>query len=207
MEGGLYLVKAVLPPLFMLLVYYSTHMSSCSASRTTPSKADIQFIKMSCHTTSSPRVCTNTLLGYAAKIHSSPKIAAETALSIAYASAVSTAAAITKLSKTQGLTPREAGALRDCVEVLEDSVDDLQMSVKEMNYPETRSFGLRMSNVQTWVSAALTNEDTCKDGFDGDAMNGKVKSKVKDYIHDVEEMTSIALALINDYAAGQTTSP
>ena len=97
--------------------------------------------------------------------------------------------------------------MSDCVEVLGDSVDELQMSIKEMKNPESRSFGLQMSNIQTWVSAALTYEDTCIDGFDEIAMNGKVKDKVRGYILRVEQMTSVALALVNNYAAGHTGSP
>ncbi|CAF2380530.1 unnamed protein product [Brassica napus] len=36
----------------------------------------------------------------------------------------------------------------------------------------------KMSNVQTWVSAALTDETTCLDGFSGRAMEGKVKKLI-----------------------------
>ncbi|RVX15629.1 21 kDa protein [Vitis vinifera] len=64
-----------------------------------------------------------------------------------------------------------------------------------------------MSDIQTWVSAALTNDDTCMDSFSGNAMNGNVKTTVRGYILHVAQMTSVALALINNYALGQTTSP
>lgn len=52
-----------------------------------------------------------------------------------------------------------------------------------------------MSNVQTWVSAALTNEDTCVDGFQD--VDGKVKSDVKRRITNVAKVTSNALCMIN----------
>lgn len=35
----------------------------------------------------------------------------------------------------------------------------------------------QLSNVQTWMSAALTNEDTCSDGFD-DVEDGPLKKEV-----------------------------
>lgn len=132
---------------------------------------------------------------------------ADTAMSIALATARSASTAITRLSKNQWLKPREAAAMSDCVEVLGDSVDELRMSIQEMEHPEGTSFGLQMSDIQTWVSAALTDDDTCMDGFDGNAMNGNVKTTVRGYILHVAQMTSVALALINDYALGHPTSP
>lgn len=182
-------------------------MNTCSAARPSPNEAYAEFIKTSCRTTTYPQLCTSSLLSYASKIQTSPKILADTALSIALATAHSTSTAITKLSKTQSLKPGEAAAIRDCVEVLGDSEDELQMSIQEMEHPEGKSFGLQMSDIQTWVSAALTNDDTCMDSFAGNAMNGNVKTTVRGYILHVAQMTSVALALINNYALGQTTSP
>lgn len=204
MEGS-YFFNA-LAALFILL-QLTTHMNTCSAARPSPNEAYAEFIKTSCRTTTYPQLCTSSLLSYASKIQTSPKILADTALSIALATAHSTSTAITKLSKTQGLKPGEAAAIRDCVEVLGDSEDELQMSIQEMEHPEGKSFGLQMSDIQTWVSAALTNDDTCMDSFAGNAMNGNVKTIVRGYILHVAQMTSVALALINNYALGQTTSP
>lgn len=52
-----------------------------------------------------------------------------------------------------------------------------------------------MSNAETWVSAALTNEDTCLDGFEG--VESKVKSDVKRKIRNMARVTSNALYMIN----------
>ncbi|KAK8698527.1 hypothetical protein V6N13_114639 [Hibiscus sabdariffa] len=46
-----------------------------------------------------------------------------------------------------------------------------------------KTFKFQMSNVQTWVSVALTNEETCLDGFEG--VDRKVKSDVKKMIMNV----------------------
>ncbi|KAK4479972.1 hypothetical protein RD792_013026 [Penstemon davidsonii] len=51
------------------------------------------------------------------------------------------------------------------------------------------------------VSAALTDEDTCADGFAGKAMNGGVKTAVRQRILNIVHITSNALALVNSYAA------
>jgi pectinesterase inhibitor-like protein len=58
-----------------------------------------------------------------------------------------------------------------------------------------------IDDVQTWVSAALTDESTCSDGFAGNAMNGNLKTAVRGRIVNIAQLTSNALALINNYAS------
>ncbi|KDO65432.1 hypothetical protein CISIN_1g045492mg [Citrus sinensis] len=76
---------------------------------------------------------------------------------------------------------------------MDDSVDRLSKSFQEMKNlggVKSRDFLFHMSNVQTWASAALTNGNTCLDGFADKSMNGKVKDSV----------TSNALGLVNQFA-------
>lgn len=106
-----------------------------------------------------------------------------------------------KLSQTHGMKHREAAAISDCVEQMSDSVDELRNSLSEKSQLSGYKFQLIMNDIQTWVSAALTNEDTCMDGFDGKAMNGHTKNIVRGRILNIVHMTSNALALINKYAS------
>ncbi|KAH0706922.1 hypothetical protein KY290_011466 [Solanum tuberosum] len=52
-----------------------------------------------------------------------------------------------------------------------------------------------MNNLETWISASLTNDDTCLDGFK--EIDGKVRYDVKRKISNVAKVTSNALYLIN----------
>lgn len=79
---------------------------------------------------------------------------------------------------------------------------ELQDSIRELNsinYKDSSKFEMVMSDVETWVSAALTDDDTCLDGF------GRAKTVVKDLVRQhvvkVVRLTSNALALINMYAS------
>ncbi|KAL0372738.1 UNVERIFIED_CONTAM: Pectinesterase inhibitor 3 [Sesamum calycinum] len=96
---------------------------------------------------------------------------------------------------------RAAVALHDCFTVFGDAVDQIRGSLKQMRKLTGTGEELRfqMSNVQTWMSAALTNEDTCVDGFQ-DVADGPVKMDVCDRTVKVKEVTSNALALVNSYA-------
>ncbi|BAT91348.1 hypothetical protein VIGAN_06266900 [Vigna angularis var. angularis] len=112
------------------------------------------------------------------------------------------------MAKRQGLKPREVAAMKDCVEVLSDSVDELRRSIDGMIHLRTSNFEMTMSDVQTWVSAALTDENTCTDGFQESptaaaaaTIGGtNTKTRVRGLVVQVAQLTSNALALINQLA-------
>ena len=91
--------------------------------------------------------------------------------------------------------------MRDCVEELGDTLEELRKSIGEMGQLSGSNYEVYMSDIQTWVSAALTDENTCSDGFEGDDMNGKVKVLVRGRILVIAHLTSNALALINHFAS------
>lgn len=90
---------------------------------------------------------------------------------------------------------RENGAVKDCASQLSDSVDDLRKTLDEIKKLRRGTFRWQMSNAETWVSAALTNEDTCLDGFK--EIGGRVRSDIKRKVSYVAKVTSNALYLIN----------
>ncbi|KAL4278438.1 hypothetical protein GQ457_03G018520 [Hibiscus cannabinus] len=85
--------------------------------------------------------------------------------------------------------------LSDCVEQISDSVEELSMTLGELKHLREETLGFQLSNAQTWVSVALTNEYTCLDGFEG--VEGKVKSEVKRKMSNVVKITSNVLYMIN----------
>ena len=91
--------------------------------------------------------------------------------------------------------------MQDCVEEVGDSVDQLRRSLGEMSQIKGSNFARMMSDIKTWVSAALTNDDTCSEGFEGNNMNGNMTTVVRGHILNIAHLTSNALALINSYAS------
>lgn len=183
----------------LVLIAFSFYINSSSAE-----KASTEFIKTSCSSTTYPSLCFTSLSGYASSIQASPKLLAQTALSVTLDTALSTSAVMLRLSKAHGMKPREVGAMADCLEELTDSVDELKRSMEEMNElnkGSKRNYELIINDVQTWVSAALTDDDTCMEGFAGKVMNGNTKNVVRGKIVNVVHLTSNALALINSYAS------
>ncbi|KAH6754734.1 Plant invertase/pectin methylesterase inhibitor superfamily protein [Perilla frutescens var. hirtella] len=183
-----------------LLILLSLTCSGCEA-RALGGSTSTEFIRTSCSATAYPALCYSSLSSHASAIQQNPKLLANAALTVSLDTAVSTSADMVKLSHTAGMTPREISAMRDCVEELSDSVEQIRKSMAEMKQVKGSNFALMINDVQTWVSAALTDEDTCMDGFAGNIMNGGVKTAVRGKIVNVAHMTSNALALINSYAS------
>lgn len=192
--------KTFLVTVFILLAF-TFNTDSTSAARAITKNSSTEFIRKSCGETTYPQLCFTSLSRHARAIQTSPKLLAETALSLTASTVQSTSTMMLKLSQTHGMKHREAAAISDCVEQMSDSVDELRNSLSEMSQLSGYKFQLIMNDIQTWVSAALTNEDTCMDGFDGKAMNGHTKNIVRGRILNIVHMTSNALALINKYAS------
>ncbi|KAK1272405.1 hypothetical protein QJS04_geneDACA012355 [Acorus gramineus] len=140
--------------------------TASSAIRTSPrgGKKATDFIKNSCTQTTYPQLCFDTLSTHANTIR--PEMLAQAALNVILDSARSSLAAVSGAGGGRLMSPREAAAISDCVESMGDSVDELRQSVAEMEGPVGQDFYVKVGDVQTWVSAALTEEDTCMDGLD-----------------------------------------
>nr|KYP67198.1 21 kDa protein [Cajanus cajan] len=128
------------------------------------------------------------------------------ALSVTISRTRSSASFVKNMSKARGVRKgREWRAVQDCVENMGDSVERLRQSVRELGRsggPAGEDFVWHMSNVQTWVSAALTDDNTCLDGFGASA---SVKGGIKDRVLRVAQLTSNALAFVNRFASTHPT--
>ncbi|KAJ0896351.1 putative pectinesterase [Helianthus annuus] len=167
-----------------------------------PTSDDTEYIRSCCETTRYPDTCFATLSNYSGAVRHDSGRLATVAIHVALHNATHMARYVSNMSRQpdSGKT-REFAALCDCESVFEDAVDQINKSIKEMRQLgwTGESVRFQLSNVQTWMSAALTNEDTCMDGFEGVA-DGGVKADVCGRVVAVEQVTSNALALVNRYA-------
>ncbi|KAK8680865.1 hypothetical protein V6N13_109803 [Hibiscus sabdariffa] len=196
-------------PLLVLLVIlqFTTCIVLSSADAPFHNQRNIEYIKSSCSSTTYPRLCYRSLSMYASKINTSPRLLVHAALNVTLKASKSTSRLMAKISRIHGLRTRVAAAMVDCIEVIGDSVDELQQSIGELGHIRSSNFALTISDIQTWVSAALTDEDTCTDGFAGKSINGYAKTMVRTRILKIAHLTSNALALINNYASTQSSLP
>lgn len=170
------------------------------------SATNSNFIKSSCSSTTYPAVCVESLSLFAPAIQQSPHELARTALSVSLTSAETTKKFVRRAAKLKGMKRREYEAVKDCLDEMGDTVDRLMKSVGELEHMGStrgQEFLWHMSNVETWVSAALTDENTCVDGFAGKALDGRLKAAIRSRVINVAQITSNALALVNQFAAGK----
>ncbi|XP_074331104.1 21 kDa protein [Apium graveolens] len=190
--------------LYLLLIFsfqYITYIRGSFVVTTSTPRAT-NFIKTSCKATSYPVLCFQLLSVYAGKIQQNEHELARAALSVSLAKAESTTVFVSRMPKVRGIKPREFKAVKDCIDNMQNTVNQLHRSMKELDLMDkvrVQDFVWHMSNVQTWISAALTFENTCIEGFSGPLWDGRIKASVKGRVVSVAQVTSNALALVNQF--------
>ncbi|KAL1568599.1 pectinesterase inhibitor 11-like [Salvia divinorum] len=197
-----------LRPIFLTIALFLTASAEAEpAVAPSPSPAaenagasGAEFIRTNCESTQYPKLCYQSLNGYANVVQQDPARLAAVAIGVSLARATMMSVYVANLSRQAEAEPRATSALRDCFSVFRDAVGQMRGSVKQMRQLSGAGEELRfqMSNVQTWMSAALTNEDTCTDGFEG-VTDAALKADVCGRAVDVKEITSNALALVNRF--------
>jgi len=103
--------------------------------------------------------------------------------------------------------PRVRAAYEDCLELMDESMDAIRSSMDSLmttsstlsnDDGESRQFsnvGGSTEDVMTWLSAALTNQDTCLEGFED--TSGTVKDQMVGNLKDLSELVSNSLAIFS----------
>ncbi|KAH7574521.1 hypothetical protein JRO89_XS03G0306700 [Xanthoceras sorbifolium] len=179
--------------LCFLTVLFLSLWVSCSATTSSHDEPE-DLVHSSCAHANYPSICLRTLSSYKGAART-PRDLAQAAVKVSLSRASKVSQYLTQISSSVNKGKRERMALSDCVEQVSDSVEELKKTLSELNHLRGETFRWQMSNAETWVSAALTNEDTCLDGFKG--VDGKAKRDVKKKITNVARVTSNALYMIN----------
>ncbi|KAG6668988.1 hypothetical protein I3843_01G203600 [Carya illinoinensis] len=160
------------------------------------------IVKSSCSSTLYPDLCYSALAsvpGTSAKL-SSQKDVIEASLNITTEAVEHNFFTVKKLIKTRkDLTKREKTALHDCLETIDDTLDELHEAVVDLHlYPNKKSLTLHADDLKTLISSAITNQETCLDGFSHDGADKRVRKVLLAGQVHVEHMCSNALAMIKN---------
>ncbi|XP_077239954.1 plant invertase/pectin methylesterase inhibitor superfamily protein [Tasmannia lanceolata] len=185
-------------PFFLLTIFLSLLSLSSETQPATGRKPDSDLIRLSCVHARYPNLCINSLSAYAGSAQT-PNGLAQAAVSVSLSRAQNVTIFLSRFLNAETVSKRERSTLRDCVEQLSDSIDELRKTLSELRHLRSGTFRWQMSNAETWVSAALTNDDTCADGFK--SVNGSAKMAVRRKISNVARVTSNALYLVNRLAS------
>lgn len=115
----------------------------------------------------------------------------------------------------RSLSARDRLAINDCLELLSTTMDELRASTADLASPAGNgsagvSQGARratMEHVMTVLSAAITNQYTCLDGFAYQS-GGRVRRYIEPTFHHVSRMVSNSLAMAKKLpGAGASAAP
>ncbi|KAK4786787.1 hypothetical protein SAY86_010620 [Trapa natans] len=166
----------------------SSNTDKSAPHRIRPSQA----ISRTCGHTRYPNLCVKSLAEFpgaeAATEHDLVHISFNVTLQ-RFSKALYLTSAINSLP----MPPRVRSAFLDCIELLDDSVDALSRSLSSV--AGGKRAGGSAQDVMTWLSAALTNQDTCSDGFSD--VIGNVKDQVATQLKDLSELVSNCLAIFS----------
>ncbi|KAI9108217.1 hypothetical protein K1719_020700 [Acacia pycnantha] len=172
----------------------------------------VAYIKGSCQTTLYPDLCLRSLHRFVSSNIQSPEHLTHVALSVSLSRALHTRQYLVQVAKqfealNNSNNRRDFFVMKDCLKQIDDGVDELGHSIKELERLNKIPTTLinddvlwHISNVETWMSTALTDASTCVDYFPGQRMS-KMKAAIRGKVLNVEQVTSNALALFHRYAA------
>ncbi|PNT01872.1 hypothetical protein POPTR_015G128500v4 [Populus trichocarpa] len=185
---------------FLLCISSSNVQTSSAAitTTTTPSITYTNYLKTACNSTTYPQLCLKSLSSYTSTIKTNELKLCSTALTVALKASSNTSKLVKSLSKIRGLSKTEAAIIRDCIEEIGNSIDEIKQSVKVLRSLTGSDRELQIDNLKTWVSGAITDQTTCTDGFDGNNVNYAVKRAITKSIVNVARLTSNALTFINN---------
>lgn len=164
------------------------------------------YIRTSCSHTLYPGLCYASLSPYARRVGSNPVLLSRFAMNVTLARLKPLSVPMASLRHRAALAPSYSGndstpILKDCREFISRATDLVRKSEKELTGLEEKvgpEVMWRISNAQTWLSAAFTYEETCTDEFEEESGGtGEDVEQLCKKLKRVKQLTSNALALVN----------
>ncbi|KAF8089715.1 hypothetical protein N665_0498s0017 [Sinapis alba] len=173
------------------------HTDDANACRMTTRYS--RYVKNACSVTQNQQLCFRTLWPFAivAKNNSSKWARAGVAVTITDTKQI---LRLLLKMRSSAVGKRERVALSDCRELFVDSLDNLYKSLAVLRKPDADEFQQQMSDLATWLSSALTDEDTCLDGFEETSIRSSTVRMFRRRATRCMQLCSNALALLNKLA-------
>lgn len=162
-----------------------------------------QAISHTCSRTRFPTLCVDSLLDFPGSLTAGERDLVHISMNMTlerFGKALYVSSEIANLQ----MDTRVRAAYEDCLELLEESVEQLTRSLTSVAGGGDGQAVGSTQDVLTWLSAAMTNQDTCTEGFDD--VSGFVKDQMVEKLRDLSELVSNCLAIFaasggdNDFA-------
>ncbi|KAL3631409.1 hypothetical protein CASFOL_024393 [Castilleja foliolosa] len=167
-----------------------------------------ELIMSTCNCTEHQELCRQSLAPYALLILDKPCHLAYVAVNVTLADAKNVSQYVRGLKANYTNNHNIAAALHDCAENLDGMVAEIQDSLNETRWlfannssQGKNNFEFHVSDLETWMSAALTDDDTCADELE--SLDEPLRSYVANGTSRIQSLVSNALALINSTYYGK----
>ncbi|XP_073285231.1 pectinesterase 3-like [Primulina huaijiensis] len=173
------------------LVHKSTTESEESETTTPLASNSAEALKTVCSVTLHPDSCFSSISPLnTPPINNSPLHFFNLSLQVAIHE-------VSNLSSLPQDLIKNSPALKDCTDLFSDAASQLEKSADLMrvNPGEKALTEMKISDIQTWVSAAMTNQETCIDGLE--ETGSTAVDELKTRVHKSQEYMSNTLAILN----------
>ncbi|KAL5783581.1 hypothetical protein ACOSP7_008610 [Xanthoceras sorbifolium] len=174
--------------LLCTIFFSTTYARNISSTSSLDSK--ISAIKNFCQGTPHPDACFNSLKLFIS-INISPNVS--NYLLQTLQTAISEAGKLTNLLFSAGISniaEKQRGTILDCKELHQITLSSLQRSVSKIRASDSR----KLSDARAYLSAALTNKNTCLEGLD--SASGSLKPTVVDSLISTYMHVSNSLSML-----------
>ncbi|CAN1827805.1 Pectinesterase 3 [Linum perenne] len=181
--------------------YNQYYLPPTSTIPTTAAAPHHALLRSACSTTRYPDLCFSAVatIPGAAESLSTQKDIIEASINLTCSAVQRNFFTVDKLIKSgkNRLKKREMTALHDCLETIDETLDELHVALRDLNeYPNKKPLTQHAADLKTLLSAAMTNQETCLDGFSHDGADKRVRGALLQGQVHVEHMCSNSLAMI-----------
>ncbi|KAK3007050.1 hypothetical protein RJ639_017069 [Escallonia herrerae] len=101
------------------------------------------------------------------------------------------------INQTSKLRLQKKAAFDDCMVLLNDAIEELNSSVANMDTKDSEKLSSRTPNLNNWLSAVMSYQQTCIDGFP----DGEAKTELQKSLKNSKQLTSNALAIVSQVSS------
>ncbi|KAK4353726.1 hypothetical protein RND71_025920 [Anisodus tanguticus] len=175
------------------------HNSSNNNNNNVGSKISIstKFVHAICQPTDYKQTCEKSLAS--ANNTNDPK----DLIKVTFSATINDLSGVIKNSKSliqeAAKDPRTKDALHTCEGLLDVAIDDLRRSFDDINMLDVTKLRDYTDDLKTWLSAAITYQETCLDAFEN--TTGETGEKMKKLLKNAGELTSNGLAMVSSFGS------
>ncbi|XP_043711442.1 putative pectinesterase/pectinesterase inhibitor 28 [Telopea speciosissima] len=181
--------------------YNSSPSETPTTATTTEISSNMKSIKAICEPTDFKKTCEDSLSSAAGNT-TDPKELVKVAFQ------VTTEHIKQALNKSEVLHQLEkdnftAQALENCKELMDYAIYDLNRSFEELGALDVSKLDELLANIKIWLSAAITYQETCLDGFQNATV--KAAESMRKALKTSDELTRNGLAIVGEIGSVLTS--